>query len=94
MSADNWTTCPKCWQRQESAVEKVKRAFYGTVSADEYEVLIAEARAEAKPEEETPLREDWEIGIWDGKFEVAYRAHCRECGWEFSFEHEEVVPDR
>jgi hypothetical protein len=92
MSADNWANCPKCYQKPQSALEKVRLNFYGKVSADEYEGLVAQAKADSKPEEETPLREDWDLGCHEGKFYVSYSASCRSCGWGKSFEHEEKVP--
>ena len=93
MSADNWAQCPKC---EEAAVkENAKKAkelksLYGKVSPEEWE----EARVRLKQidyEEAYDLREDYEIGIWEGKFFVGYSGVCSRCGFEKHFRHEEEI---
>ena len=87
MSADNWTTCPRCKQKTE---DKVKNAAYGMVSESEYQALL-KAQNDMQSGRLLPLREDFEVGIRNGVFEVYYYASCEKCGFEFSFEHKEKV---
>lgn len=94
MSADNWTCCPKCNVKRETAIDDLhKKAAdsYGKVSADKYEVLKKEANAALESEAPSSLREDYEIGICEGVFEVSYRASCEKCGFNFVYKHDEVV---
>lgn len=86
MSADNWATCPKCKQEVE---DKAKNA-YGKVSESEY-LAILKAHNDTQSGLRQDLREDWEIGIYDGVFEVSYFASCEKCGFEFSYSHKEKV---
>lgn len=90
MSADNWTTCPRCMKAARDAAAKAAKkllADYGKISADEYaRRTIAQATGARKPVD--TLREDWEVGMdANGKFTVNYAASCDVCG--FSFEHKE-----
>lgn len=39
----------------------------------------------------TPLREDYEIGIYDGEFFISYGGRCMVCGFEKKFNHTEKV---
>lgn len=93
MSADNWTECPKCSKEAldaHGAKLEAAQASYGNVSAKEYRKLILEAEKPYEPE--ITLREDYEIGIYNGKFRVSYRAHCSVCGftYKYSFEADPV----
>ena len=45
-------------------------------------------------EAERTLREDWEIGIWKGKFHISYGATCSKCGFEFGYVREEDPIDQ
>jgi hypothetical protein len=81
MSANNYTICPKC----KASREKTLSEAYGKVTPQEYEDLL-----EASPECDD-LREDWEVGIWKGKFIVDYRARCSACSFTFSYKYEVVV---
>ena len=91
MSADNWTTCPKCQIEVEAKTwKRVKKAneAYGKVDAAEYLRLLNHAN-EPIPEE-LSLREDYELGMGaDGIFSVGYSCSCRQCGFSFTFKHEE-----
>jgi predicted nucleic-acid-binding Zn-ribbon protein len=52
-----------------------------------------------KCENET-LVERYEQGIGhifsmqEYNYYVTYKAHCRECGWEFPYEHKILLPDK
>jgi hypothetical protein len=93
MSADNWTTCPRCKAKAEAddkgKIDAAAKA-YGKVSAEEYEKLVADARSPAQFDTDT-LREDYEIGVHNGEFSVSYGCSCNVCGFKFSFKHEEKV---
>ena len=97
MSADNWTDCPKCKQKAETefnATLELLAHGYGRMPEDEYLKLHKDILAGVIVKSET-VREDYEIGIYDGEFCVSYRASCNAngCGFELSFEHnEKIVP--
>ena len=73
MSADNWAKCPRCEEDRLNARAKFEKKIqqsYGKVSAEEYLRMTKEFK-EPKPVEQT-LREDYEIGIYDGGFFASY----------------------
>lgn len=39
----------------------------------------------------TPFREDYEIGIYKGKFFIDYRGHCQSCNYLKEFKHNEEI---
>lgn len=39
------------------------------------------------------VREDWELGISDGKFTLLYRAYCTSCEWSYRKEIAEEPVD-
>lgn len=93
MSADNWTTCPRCEKRAEADQEaKILKAgqAYGKVSEEEYYRLLEEARHPSTVEES--LREDYGIGVSGNIFEVCYRCRCEDCGFTFGYKHRQTVP--
>ena len=88
MSADNWTTCPKCKARREKEyAELVQKAgtSYGVVSPEEYQKMAQQVSMGIIKTSE--LGEYYEIGIRDGKLAISYFAECEECGFTFTFEH-------
>ena len=93
MSADNWTTCPRCEAnaaKEKAALWQQAEKAYGKATEAEYLRLTREAgEAFELPDS---LREDYEIGLSDGKFYVDYRCQCGECGFEFRYRHEERLP--
>lgn len=95
MGADNWRTCPRCEAiAHEKRNEMQQRVLdgYGTMPRAEYLELYSRLQEPQKPLEEN-LREDYEVYIDDaGVFHCYYLAHCTECGFEFKFRHEQVVP--
>ena len=95
MSADSWAKCPKCGgtaidKRQEVA-DKLADA-YGKVTSSEYLDMLAEAQTIEYDDAET-LREDYEIGIFDGEFFVKYCGHCEKCGFEYNFKYSDRITD-
>ena len=79
MSANNWAKCPRCADNIEYK--------YGKISLSEFKKLLENEKSIGY---ET-LREDYEIGIYNGKFFISYLAHCNRCGFEFKYEYEEMV---
>jgi|APFre7841882654_1041346.scaffolds.fasta_scaffold405628_2 hypothetical protein len=89
MSADNWTFCPKCnakAAKARQALEKKVKDSYGKIPEEEY--LQLKEKLKKKEEPVTTLREDYELGIRDGKFFVSYGASCSECNYSFHFKEE------
>ncbi len=87
MSADNWTTCPKCEAAHKAAIEAARTATaeaYGRVPREEFDAL--DRKADALKDRALPLtlREDYEIGVRGTAFEVNYGGSCDECGFQFS----------
>lgn len=94
MSADNWTICPQCAKEANSEAqakrEKAKES-YGKVIAEEYLRYLREADAIAEFDAEETLREDYSIGIRDGKLSVFYSAGYTKCGFDHTFKYTEEV---
>jgi hypothetical protein len=86
MSADNWTFCPKCKDSKNKELE----SLYGKIPAEEY---LKKAKELSTESNEETLREDYEIGIWDGKFRISYDAYCEACGYEYTFECEKDLEE-
>lgn len=102
MSADNWTTCPNCVKLETSKIEKLRKQAeesYGSVSFTEYAKLLRQLEnaiksrenKEKEREDTFTLREDYEIGVYNGKFEVNFGASCNKCGWQHNFKHSEEL---
>lgn len=94
MSADNWTTCPRCSINKDTAAAKAQAkadAKYGKVPAQEFMELLAQAEALKEAEMTQTMREDYDIGIGDGEFEVNFRASCSTCGLRYEYKHAEQV---
>ena len=92
MSASNWRQCPRCLEaaRQlRASLAEQAAAAYGRVPAAEYERLRLAAAEE--PEVGDHFREDYTIGVYQGKFSVSYRGLCQDCALEFRYRHEETV---
>lgn len=95
MSANNWTTCPKCLKKRDGAHRSLQadtKALYGKIPEELYTQRVAEMKATLAEEMEESLREDWELGIGsDGGFFVHYRGQCDKCNFEHKFKHEEKL---
>ena len=88
MSADNWAVCPKCGGGSNEAAKNARRVAnesYGKVPSERWLELEGEAKIleESNEEPSCKLREDYEIGIFQGQFEVSYKGQCENCGFEF-----------
>lgn len=90
MSADRWTRCPRCIERDlKNKAEQQRKAdeAYGKVPVKEFYRLRDEA---AKPlSDEENFREDFWVGINDKEktVEVDYRGHCQDCGFAVTLKH-------
>lgn len=95
MSADNWRVCPNCeqtlWEKWENEKEQLRKS-YGKIPAEKF-VEESQRLAEQPEVDESSLREDYEIGIYDdGKFHVNYSGRCQQCGYGFNYKHEQEIP--
>ena len=84
MSARHYRGCPQCElnakAKREAAIAAAK-ASYGVVPAADYLAAILAAELIREPQE--TLEEYYDIGVWDGKFQMRYSAGCRTCGFQF-----------
>ena len=95
MSANNWTTCPKCKAAHDAAVANAMRkaqSSYGKVSQEKYAANLRHAQMLELTACEDTLREDYEIGIDGDTFEVSYRASCDRCDFRFDFRETKPIP--
>lgn len=93
MSADNWTTCPKCLaqaQSRRAGREKEIESAYGTVPLEEFKTLqeAVSATNKVNPDDYESLREDYEIfGARTGTVSISYRGSCSNCGLLIDFKY-------
>jgi hypothetical protein len=97
MSANNYSTCPRCVRRAGKARKDALAALrdaYGTVTAEDYASLTASVPPEPDPEDHDSLGEFYEIhGAENGTITVSFAAHCRECGLNVEFTYKHVIPE-
>ena len=60
------------------------------MSADNW-ALCPKCQPEEVSEYDYTLREDYDIGISDGRLYIDYRGQCSVCGFKKKFKHEEKV---
>ena len=97
MSADNWTQCPQCEIRNLAYLKELDEkaaAAYGKVRPEEFDELRDHARSfRANMHKDdafcATLREDYEIGIYQGEFSLHYTGHCSTCGFNYSYKYED-----
>jgi hypothetical protein len=91
MSADNWTTCPRCTKAHEAAIDKREKAVadsYGKVPVEEFDRARQEVDSLKATRLDVTFREDYEIyGAEDGEVTVAYSGRCSQCGLGVKFSH-------
>jgi hypothetical protein len=91
MSADRWSTCPRCKVRFDEARKDYAArtdALYGQVSAEEFMQFLAREERPQRPSD--TLREDYEVYMRDtGVLCIDYYASCEACGFQFHYENEE-----
>ena len=91
MSADNWTTCPRCKQEAQkhiNAREVEVAAMYGHAPIEEFD--LARENLQSLKDAPAPItfREDCEFyGAEEGEVTAAYRGSCKECGLSLKFQH-------
>jgi hypothetical protein len=91
MSADNWTTCPRCSDARVDelqAAEKALKDSYGKVPLHEF----VAARESLHDKFLVPLnqnwREDYEIfGAETGLLEIHYEGRCAVCKHSYKYNH-------
>lgn len=86
MSADNWTTCPRCVARGRDKADKELvdvMALYGKIPVREFDEKRA-ALSVFVPSD--TFREDYEFyGGETGEVTYSYSGHCTECGLGVDF---------
>lgn len=95
MSADNWGVCPRCYKKHKEKIQQKQEEFdeqYGRVSQEDYIQMnnfLTNLIRSGVPDN---LREDYEVGLEkDGEFSIGHWCQCSDCGFHFSFRHEEQV---
>ena len=86
MSADNWAYCPKCKVaelKKEASLDETIRQSYGKISSEKYLELLQKRQNPVGLE--CTLREDYNIGIYDGEFYVSYSGSCQKCDFKKAF---------
>jgi predicted Zn-ribbon and HTH transcriptional regulator len=91
MSADNWTVCPKCQKEVDKKYAKEKQFLasqYGKISAYAF---VERSNAFKNMTLKDTLREDYEIGIYEGEFYIRYSGCCSKCGYEFKYDYKQKI---
>lgn len=95
MSADNWTTCPRCTKRREAEIEKAEidvAASYGKVALDDWEEMRRRKSDLIARKPDHTLREDYEFhGADEGEVVAEYSASCDTCDLRVSFTHRHLI---
>lgn len=98
MSADNYGICPRCRKHRKERIEKLKyeqKAGYGNLTQEAWSLLSKRTRALEYETNIRSLDERWEIHlsgeIDPPEFYVSYGCRCDVCGYEFSFQHKEII---
>ena len=90
MSADNWTVCPKCEERTKEAKEhKELISAHGKIELAKSNEMQVKYQQEMEPVQS--MREDYELGIREGVFEVSYSSYCETCKFEFKYKVSKAV---
>lgn len=95
MSADNWTSCPRCAASREAKIMKERaklEAAYGVVSVDVYLEMRESLEDLKKIKAPETVREDYEFwGFEDGEVHAQYSGRCTECDLELKFNYVKSV---
>ena len=95
MSADNWTTCPRCKVRSDIGIiasRQMVKDKYGKIPLEEWEEMKRSSDRSSNVMIDSTFREDYQIGMYeDGKFFVIYSGQCSKCNYAFNYRHEEEV---
>lgn len=101
MSADNWTSCPRCHagriDARAAAKMKLEEA-YGVVSGNEYLAMVESFEKFGVPNfdnpstEQSTFREDYGFCLAvDGRVQAQYNGRCTNCDYRIQFTHEHVA---
>lgn len=94
MSADNWATCPRCYDRACKAADAelwAVMATYGKVPVEAFDRARSKLAVPSEREFHT-FREDYEIsGADTGIVTVHYSGHCGTCGLNLKFKDEHPI---
>lgn len=98
MSADNWTTCPRCADAREDQLRALDIDIanaYGSVSVEEFDRMRRERDDLAAAAPEPTFREDYEFwGAADGVIHVSYSGECTRCHLAHSIEDDQQFYER
>lgn len=92
MSADNWTTCPKCAKiaERKEAIRAIElRESYGKIPPEEFVKAMALKPAELGD----TLREDYDQGVHGDSYTVSYRCSCSICGFGWAYDYTTEIKD-
>lgn len=91
MSADSWTTCPRCKASREATNESKIEAImatYGKISPMEWENARVSIDAILTDKLRETFREDYEFyGADSGTVIASYSGKCSTCGLAVHFDH-------
>lgn len=95
MSADSWTTCPRCTRERDESIareEQLVAQMYGKVTVAEFDrAREALEHKKAQAPEET-WREDYEFfGADEGTVVAVYGGSCSACGLTHKFRYESPI---
>jgi hypothetical protein len=83
VSADNWTVCPRCWDRAKCEAAEARAnvmVLYGQIPVEEFDAKRA-ALTEPDPDDFSTFREDYEFyGAEEGEVKARYSGVCTVCG--------------
>jgi len=95
MSADNYTTCPKCFKHEKDKEKKDIEATneaYGKISREKFLQLVESLNKRYTITRDDSLRENYEFYLSEtGYFTVSYYSSCSKCDFEYSFHHTEQL---
>ena len=94
MSADNWTTCPKCYANKIKEISKKKdelHKLYGKISPDEFIDKKLEFDNFNNYDMDNNFREDYDIGFVNNKYIIHYKGKCQYCGYKYEYEYDEKI---
>lgn len=97
MSANNWTTCPKCFKENAAKIKQLRNdvnSKYGKMDRIPFTNLQDKVDKEVAQltKVDPTFREDYHIVMeGDGTFKVGYYGACIKCNAEHYFQHEDKL---
>lgn len=90
MSADNWTTCPRCTEKEYQRIADLELRVsegYGVLPLEEFDALREEVRIGPRLEE--TFRENYDFyGADEGLITASYSGWCTACTLSAKFKYE------